>query len=150
MANEGIWKNLSFCFVNFSDQKDVFFSNKQNLKHIFSDVQKIKKMIMKNDERTMFDIFSKTKRKFRKKIFGDKRKGYFVWRKDVFRKSKIDNGQKKKRRNPKEKKKLKGVSQRDEKRERKRRLKRNTKIWQQKKGETNFFEKKKSAKQEEE
>ena len=57
---------------------------------------------MKNDERTMFDIFSKTKRKFRKKkIWCDIRKGYFVWRKDL---SKIDNDQKKKRQNPKEKK----------------------------------------------
>ena len=83
-------------------------------------------------------FFQKPRGNSEKKNFGDKRKGYFVWRKDFVRKSKVDNGQKKKKTEPKGEEKLKGVSQRDEKRERKRRLKRNTKIWQQK-GETKFF-----------
>ena len=75
-----------------------------------------------------------------KNNFGNLRKGYFVWRKEIFfRKSKIDNGQKKKKTEPKGEEKLKGVSQRDEKREWKRRLKRNTKILQKKERKFFFF-----------
>ena len=95
-------------------------------------------------------FYFKNQEEIQKKIFGDKRKRIFCLEKRFFRKSKIDRGQKKKKTEPKGEEKLKGVSQRDEKRERKRRLKRNTKILQ-KKRETKlvfFFEK--NAKQEKE
>ena len=49
-------------------------------------------------------FFSKTKRKFRKNNFGDKRKGYFVWREEIFERVRLTTGKRKKKRNQKEKK----------------------------------------------
>ena len=69
------------------------------------------------------------------------RKGYFVWKKEIFvRKGKIENGQRTKKDETEKRRKTKGVSQRCEQRMKKT-TKRNTKILQKRRD--NFFEKKK-------
>ena len=129
-------ENIRDCQRRNLEKLEFLFSPcvKKKGKHIFSDVQKIKKWKWK----------MMTEKKFRKKL-GDVRKWYFVWKKEIFvRKGKIENGQRTKKTKPKGEEQLKGVSQRDEKREWKKRLKRNTKILQ-KKGAIRFVKTKKKC-----
>ena len=116
-------KTWVFCFVHLKKKK-VFFLTNNIKKHIFSDVQKIKKWKWK----------MMTEKNFRKKKLGDVRKWYFVWKKEIFvRKGKIENSQRTKKTKPQGEEKLKGFH-RDVNKEWKKRLKRNTKILQKKEG----------------
>ena len=92
--------------------KRMFFSNKQNLKHIFLRRAENQKMKMKNDERTMFEIFFKNQEEIQEKtILVTLEKDILFGEKFFFRKSKIDNGQKKKKDGTKRRRKTKEVSE---------------------------------------
>ena len=85
----------------------------------------------------MFEIFSKTKRNFRKNNLGDIRKGYFVLEKEIFfERVRLKNGQKKKTK-PKGEEKLK-VFRREIKKEMKKATQKKHKD-PAKKGEKSFF-----------
>ena len=85
--------------------KKVFFLTK--LKNTFSQTFRKSK---NGNEKLM------TEKKFRKKL-GDVRKGFFVWKKEIFvRKGKIENGQRTKKDETEKRRKTKGVSQRCEQR----------------------------------